>query len=78
MDTIREPVPYSSGVRRPKLKAPPHSCDCHMHIYDTRFPTSPHWKQTPPVAPVETYRKLQQRIGTSRTVVVQPSTSKAC
>ena len=71
---VRVPVPYSSGVRRPKLNAPPGSCDCHMHIYDTRFAPSPHWKQTPPVAPVETYRKLQQRIGTSRTVVVQPST----
>lgn len=72
--TLREAVPYSSGTRRPKLRAPPNACDCHMHIYDTRFAPSPHWKQVPPNAPVETYRRLQQRIGTSRTVVVQPST----
>ena len=72
--TLREAVPYSSGTRRPKLEAPPNACDCHMHIYDTRFAPSPHWKQVPPIAPVETYRRLQQRIGTSRTVVVQPST----
>lgn len=71
---LREPVPYSSGVRRPKVKAPLNSCDCHMHIYDTRFAPSPHWKHTPPIAPVDTYRRLQERIGTSRTVVVQPST----
>ena len=71
---LQEAVPYSSGTRRPKLKTPPNACDCHMHIYDTRFAPSPHWKQVPPIAPVETYRRLQQRIGTSRTVVVQPST----
>ena len=67
-------VPYSSGTRSPRLEAPADACDCHMHIYDRRFSPSPHWKQIPPDAPVATYRKLQARLGTSRTVVVQPST----
>ena len=68
------PVPYSSGTRRPRLKAPAGACDCHMHIYDRRFAPSSHWRQVPPDAPVATYRQLQERLGTSRTVVVQPST----
>ena len=68
------PVPYSSGFRRPLLEAPADACDCHMHIFDPRFAPSPHWKHVPPDAPVATYRKLQERLGTSRTVVVQPST----
>lgn len=68
------PVPHSAGKRRPYLTAPPNACDCHMHIYDRRFPPSPHWKKSPPEAPVETYRLFQKRIGTTRTVVVTPST----
>jgi len=35
---------------------------------------SPHWKRQPPCAEVAAYRQLQQRLGTSRTVVVNPST----
>jgi predicted TIM-barrel fold metal-dependent hydrolase len=45
-----------------------------MHIFDARFAPSPHWPRTPPQADVATYRRLQQRIGTQRTVVVTPST----
>jgi len=45
-----------------------------MHIFDPRYEPSPHWKHVPPDAPVAMYRKLQARLGTSRAVVVQPST----
>lgn len=45
-----------------------------MHIFDPRFAPSPHWKRTPPNAPVAAYRQLQERLGTSRAVVVTPST----
>lgn len=67
-------VPYSSGTGRPSLKAPENACDSHMHIYDSRFSPSPHWKKCPPEAPVDAYRLFQKRIGTSRTVIVTPST----
>jgi D-galactarolactone isomerase len=68
-------VPYSSGSRPPKVAAPANACDCHHHIYDIRFPVSPHWKSgMPQDATVEAYRLLQKRIGTRRSVVVQPST----
>lgn len=45
-----------------------------MHIFDRRFAPSPHWKREPPQAKVADYRRLQARLGTSRTVVVNPST----
>jgi predicted TIM-barrel fold metal-dependent hydrolase len=45
-----------------------------MHIFDPRFAASPHWKRQPPRAEVAAYRLLQRRLGTSRTVVVNPST----
>jgi D-galactarolactone isomerase len=68
-------VPFSSGTGAPKTTAPPNACDSHMHIFSTRFSASPHWKGEPVVdADVATYRLLQKRIGTSRVVVVTPST----
>jgi predicted TIM-barrel fold metal-dependent hydrolase len=67
-------VPYSSGTERPKLKAPANACDCHMHIYDARFPAVATATLKPPDALVLDYKALQQRIGTTRNVVVTPST----
>ena len=69
-----EPVPYSSGTELPKLKAPANACDCHMHFYDSRFPVAPTATLRPPNALPSDYRLLQKRIGTTRNVIVQPST----
>ena len=68
------PVPHSVGLNRPQRPLPPGACDSHMHIFDPRFAPSAHWPRTPPVAPVAAYRQLQARSGTTRTVVVTPST----
>jgi predicted TIM-barrel fold metal-dependent hydrolase len=67
------PAPYTSGTDAPKLKPPANSCDCHMHIYDSRFPFVANAALKPPDAHVQDYRLLQKRLGTTRTVVVQPS-----
>lgn len=71
---LSEPVPHSVGLNRPASALPALACDSHMHIFDRRFAPSPHWPRTPPHAPVAAYRQLQQRVGTSRAVVVTPST----
>jgi len=67
-------VPYSSGTEPPKFQPPAGACDCHMHIYNSRFPVAPTATLRPPDAGPADYRLLQKRIGTSRNVVVQPST----
>src|SRR3954449_12696089 len=68
-------VPFSSGTEAPKTSAPPDACDSHVHIFSTRYPASPHWKGEPVVdSDVAAYRQLQKRLGTSRVVVVTPST----
>jgi D-galactarolactone isomerase len=72
--SIDRPAPHSAGTRAPKLAAPAGACDCHMHIFDPRFSPSPHWTRKPPDAPLHAYRALQRRIGTTRTVIVNPST----
>ena len=67
-------VKWSAGSEAPKLKAPANACDCHHHIYDARFPVDPKATLRPADALVEDYRALQKRIGTTRNVLVQPST----
>jgi predicted TIM-barrel fold metal-dependent hydrolase len=67
-------VPWSSGTEPPKLKAPANACDCHMHIYNGRFPVAANATLKPADALVPDYRLLQKRIGTTRNVIVTPST----
>ncbi len=67
------PVPNSSGTTRPRYRAPKNACDSHIHIYDSRFGMK--WPELRAVenASVAEYRLLQDRNGTSRTIVVQPA-----
>jgi len=67
-------VPFSNGTELPTLKVPPKSADCHHHIYDSHFPVDPSATLLPPDATVADYRLLQKRLGTTRNVVIQPST----
>lgn len=67
-------VPFSAGTQAPKLKVPPLACDCHMHIYDSRFPAAASATIKSPDATVADYRKLQARLGTTRNIIVTPST----
>jgi predicted TIM-barrel fold metal-dependent hydrolase len=66
-------VPNSAGTSAPRFAAPRDACDCHLHIYDARFAMA--WPQlrANPEASVAEYRLLQQRLGTTRAVVVQPA-----
>ena len=67
-------VKWSGGTAPPALKAPPLSADCHHHIYDARYPADAKAVLHPPDALVDDYRALQRRLGTSRSVIIQPST----
>ena len=74
-------VPNSAGTDLPRLKAPPNTCDSHMHIYDpARFPfagapttAAIAEKRHFAGATVAEYRLLQKRLGTTRVVVVTPA-----
>ena len=68
-------APFTAGTEAPSIPVPPQACDCHIHILSTRFPASSHWKGQPVLdSDVAAYRRLQARLGTSRVVVVTPST----
>src|SRR3954469_23204072 len=67
-------VPNSAGTEAPKLKAPANACDCHMHVYDgARFPPPRPQARMQPNARAPDYRLFQERIGTSRVIVVTPA-----
>ena len=65
---------WSSGTQQPVFRLPAGAIDCHMHIYDDRFPVAPGTTLRPPNATVGQYRLLQSRLGVKRNVVVTPST----
>jgi len=67
-------VKWSSGTELARLKVPKNAADCHHHIYDARFPADPTTHLRPGDALISDYRMLQKRIGTTRNVIVQPST----
>jgi D-galactarolactone isomerase len=62
-----------NAATHPRLKAPPNSCDTHMHVYDRRFPQAPGGPKPPGDFPVEAYRRMQARLGVPRVVIVQPN-----
>lgn len=72
-DVNSEPIKWSAGTELPRTKAPVDACDCHHHIYDSRYPWAPEAILKPGDASISEYRKLQARIGTTRNVIVQPS-----
>lgn len=57
----------------PQLKAPAGTCDCHIHIYDSQYPTAPTAVVTPPDASLADYLAMCRNVGIARTVLVQAS-----
>jgi D-galactarolactone isomerase len=68
-----QPVKWSAGTERPRTKVPANAADCHHHIYDSHYPWAPEATSKPGDASVADYRQLQKRLGTTRNVIVQPS-----
>src|ERR1700709_2961767 len=66
--------PAMAAAAKVSFKVPDGACDCHHHIYDPRFPYQPNAVLKPPYATVQDYRAVQKKLGTSRNVMVQPST----
>jgi len=66
------PLPSATLTPQPRI-APRGACDCHMHIFDARFPLAAKARKQEPDASVAEYRKLQQSLGLERVVVVQPT-----
>ena len=66
-------VKWSEGTEQPNTRVPVDACDCHHHIYDARYPFAGEAALRPGDALIADYKALQKRIGTTRNVIVQPS-----
>ena len=66
--------PFSAGDAAALTPLPAGACDCHIHVYDQRVPATPGARLHPPDASLQDYRLIQARMGTSRAVLVTPST----
>jgi D-galactarolactone isomerase len=60
------------GIRRPRFAVPQGACDCHMHIFDHRYPFM-EGTHSRAEASVTDYRAVQAQLGTTRAVVVASS-----
>ena len=52
---------------------PASAWDCHMHVFDDRFPCASNAVLTPPNAALVQYQALQQRLGWQHHLLIQPS-----
>ncbi|WP_439400138.1 amidohydrolase family protein (plasmid) [Bradyrhizobium sp. PMVTL-01] len=71
---IAQEVKWSSGASKARAVAPPGAVDCHFHTYDKRYPPIAGATLLPEDATPDDYRALQGRTGTTRGVIIQPST----
>lgn len=59
--------------RRPRLPSPPGTCDTHMHIFEPGYTVMPGTNLPSMPGTMAEYRKLRERLGITRTVIVQPA-----
>jgi len=67
-------MPMSDSLRPPRLVVPNGACDTHMHFYNSAYKPSANAWLFPPDFLLPAYRKVQQRLGLQRMVLVQPVT----
>jgi predicted TIM-barrel fold metal-dependent hydrolase len=72
---VKTTAPPEPHTRRPKFKPPPLACDAHCHVFGpaAKFPYAPDTAYWPPDAPFERLRKLHDRLGIERAVIVHAS-----
>ena len=58
---------------RPHISVPPGACDTHMHIFTPGFAMVPGSNMPSQDGSLARYREMQQRLGLTRTVIVQPT-----
>ena len=68
-------LPPDPDTHTPKFKAPPLSCDAHTHIFGPgeRYPYAQDASYIPHDAGLEDFRKLHEKIGIERAVIVNAS-----
>ena len=63
----------ASAIPASPTRLPAGACDCHIHIYEPGYALAPTATFVPPPGPVKAYQQVQQALGLSRVIVVQPT-----
>lgn len=63
----------NSAVPPIQTPLPAGACDCHIHIYEPGYALAPTATFVPPPGPLKAYQQVQQALGLSRVIVVQPT-----
>ena len=77
--SLSDTIPFCAGpdlnTRPPKFEMPDNACDTHFHIFPEGSDPmmTPRRSYTPPVASLDMFRSMAQRLGTQRGVLIQPS-----
>jgi len=74
---MNKPPPICEGPdlnpRPPGFLVPANACDCHVHVFDGLSEQIAERRYTAPEALLDDYVALQDKLGLSRAVIVQPS-----
>ena len=70
---IPECLPPDRYPRKAQLEVPPGSVDAHTHVFESRYPYSPHRGYTPPDSTLEDLLHMHRQLGIERVVFTQPS-----
>ena len=67
--------PPDNHTRQPRFTAPPNACDAHCHVFGPHkiFPYSAHASYWPPDADKYALKKVHDKLGITRAVLVQAS-----
>jgi len=63
----------TSATSLSQTRLPAGACDCHIHIYEPGYALAPTASFVPPPGPLKAYQQVQQDLGLSRVIVVQPT-----
>lgn len=70
---VTTPMRDARTTSLPRFAVPPGSCDSHLHVFEAGYRHVPKPLYTFPDATVEQYRRVAERLGLERMVLVQPS-----
>lgn len=72
-DEIRTCLPPNRTPHAPNFAVPAGAIDTHVHVFESRYPMTPHRGYNPPDSTLDDLKRLHATLGIDRVVFTQPS-----